>query len=452
MLSNKGTYRASFYTLGCRLNQSETALISDSFFRRGYRVVDFGEATDVCVINTCTVTEQADAKCRQLVRQVLKKSPDAMVAVVGCYAQMASDILCGIEGLDLVVGTQDKMRISEMFDVPQKLPETVVIKNRIRHTPFSISSVGNYEHATRANLKVQDGCDFMCSFCVIPFARGRSRSRAFWDIQREAIELVANGHKELVLTGVNVGCYSFEEKGLLDVVKMLEHIDGLDRIRISSIEPTTIPSALVDHMAESEKLCPHFHIPLQSGDDTVLREMKRLYTASEYASFLERLAVRIPNVCLGTDVMVGFPGERETAYENTRRLLSDLPFAYFHVFPFSERAGTPAVKMAGKVLPAERKERSQQLRELSQQKRSQFHVRQLGKTVRVLMEERNAAGLYQGFTDNYARVGAPTQVDLANKIVDVHVRSLHAHDLAMGEVVNGGGSETSAPVHVLSVT
>jgi threonylcarbamoyladenosine tRNA methylthiotransferase MtaB len=313
------------------------------------------------------------------------------------------------------------MRIADFIDVPHKLPAPVVRKSKISRTPFTISSVGNYEHATRANLKIQDGCDFMCSFCVIPFARGRARSRAFWDIQREAIELVELGHKEIVLTGVNIGTYDFDGKTLLDVIKMLEKIDGLERIRISSIEPTTIPNELIDYMAESPKLCHHLHIPIQSGDDTVLKNMRRLYSVAAYAKFLERVQTRIPDICFGTDVMVGFPGEGDVEFNNTVELLRESPFGYFHVFSFSERGGTAAAKMQNRVNLHTKKERSQVLRTLSQKKRAAFYRQHIGQTVRVLMEDRNEHGLFQGLTDNYIKVGVRTEADLSNQLVDIHV-------------------------------
>ena len=436
MIVKKPNYKASFYTLGCRLNQAETSLISNTFKERNYEIVEYGQPTDVCVINTCTVTEQADAKCRQLVRQVLKRSPDAFVAVVGCYAQMGAEALRRIEGIDLIVGTEEKLAVADFIDIPQKLPEPIIRNSKISKTPFTISSVGNYENATRANLKVQDGCDFMCTFCVIPFARGRGRSRAFWDIQREAIQLVERGHKELVLSGVNIGTYEFEGKTVLDIVKMLETIDGLERIRISSIEPTTIPIELVEHMADSEKLCSHFHIPIQSGDDSVLSNMRRLYNVAEYAEFVEMVANLIPDVCLGTDVMVGFPGEGEAEFANTRRLLKQLPFAYFHVFPFSEREGTAAVKMKDKVEAQAKKERSEILRKLSGEKKAHFYKQQVGKTVNVLMEEQDESGLFQGFTDNYVKVGVPTESDLSNEFVVVELKEINQRNLAIGEILN----------------
>ena len=433
-LMNQSNYKASFYTLGCRLNQAETAIISNTFKSKGYDVVDFEKPTDVCVINTCTVTEKADAECRKLVRQVLRRSPDAFVAVVGCYAQIGTEALQQIDGIDLIVGTEEKMRVSEFIDVPHKLPTPLVRKKKISRTPFTIGSVGNYEHATRANLKIQDGCDFMCSFCVIPFARGRARSRAFWDIQREAIELVEVGHKEIVLTGVNIGTYDFEGKTLLDVIKMLERIDGLERIRISSIEPTTIPIELVDHIAESAKLCRHLHIPIQSGDDTVLRNMRRLYSVAEFTDFLEMVQTRVPEICFGTDVMVGFPGEGEGEFQNTANLLRELPLAYFHVFSFSERGGTAAARMSDKVDFQGKCERSRVLRSLSKKKRQEFYRGQVGKTVRVLMEDRDEAGLFQGLTDNYIKVGIADDRDLGNQFVNVQIETLLAREMLLGTV------------------
>ncbi len=429
--------RASFYTLGCRLNQAETALISQSFKNKGYQVVEFGESADVCVINTCTVTEQADAKCRQLVRQALRRSPGAFVAVVGCYAQMAVETLKQIEGVDLIVGNEEKMQVAEFIDTPLKLPEPIVRRRRIGRAPFTIGSVGNYEHATRANLKIQDGCDFMCSFCIIPFARGRARSRAFRDVQWEALELVARGHRELVLTGVNIGTYAHEGRRLLDLIRMLESIEGVGRIRISSIEPTTVSRDLVEYMADSEKLCAHLHIPLQSGDDGILRKMRRDYTVSEYEKLVSWACGRVPNLCLGTDVMVGFPGEGERQFENTRRLLQALPFAYFHVFTYSERHGTPAARMPGRVDPKVRKARSQNLRTLSREKRRRFYLQYVGRTLRVLMEERNEGGWFHGLTDNYVRVGVHTQEDLSNRFVDVTARQLEADTMLSGALAPG---------------
>ena len=427
--------KASFYTLGCRLNQAETALIGNSFRQKGYEQVEFGQAADVCVINSCTVTEQADAKCRQLVRQVLRKNPETFVAVVGCYAQIGAEALRTIDGVDLIVGTQDKLRVIDFIDDPIKLPEPQIVKSRMTNAPFTIATETMAAPTTRANLKIQDGCDFMCSFCVIPFARGRARARAFWDIQREAMQLVAAGHKEIVLTGVNIGTYQFEDKTFLDVVKMLLTIPALKRLRISSIEPTTIPNELIDLMADSEVLCPHLHIPVQSGDDGILAAMKRLYTTAEFFHFVELAAARVPDILIGTDIMVGFPGESDAAFQASCDLLQNSPLAYAHVFTFSERGGTAATRLQGKVSAKIKKERSATLHHLSQEKKNSFYRRFLGRHLRVLTEERNEHGYWVGFSDNYLKVAVMSEALPANSLIMAQLVSL-SEDTANGELVN----------------
>ncbi len=426
--------KASFFTLGCRLNQAETALIGNSFRQKGYEVVEFGQPADVCVINSCTVTEQADSKCRQLVRQVLRKNPATFVAVVGCYAQIGSEVLRQVEGIDLIVGTEDKLRVSDFIDDPIKLPAPQVIKNKMTKAPFTIATEGGAAPTTRANLKIQDGCDFMCSFCVIPFARGRARSRAFWDIQREALLLVGAGHQEIVLTGVNIGTYQFEDKAFLDVVKMLLTIPALKRLRISSIEPTTIPLELIDLMADSAVLCPHLHIPVQSGDDHILAAMKRLYTTAEYLQFVEYASKRIPDMLIGTDVMVGFPGESDAAFQASCALLKDSPLAYAHIFPFSSRGGTAATKLQHKISPALKKQRSAELHRLSDEKKHAFYTRFLGRQLRMLTEEQNASGQWIGFTDNYIKVAIPTNGLAENTFVTARLASV-SDETVLGEVV-----------------
>jgi threonylcarbamoyladenosine tRNA methylthiotransferase MtaB len=426
--------KASFYTLGCRLNQAETALIGNRFRQKGYELVEFGQAADVCVINSCTVTEQADAKCRQLVRQVLRKNPETFVAVVGCYAQIGSEALQKIDGIDLIVGTQDKLSVIDFIDDPVKLPGPQIVKTKMTKAPFTIAADGMAAPTTRANLKIQDGCDFMCSFCVIPFARGRARSRAFWDIQREALQLVEAGHKEIVLTGVNIGTYQFEDKTFLDVVKMLLAIPELKRLRLSSIEPTTIPLALIDLMADSEVLCPHMHIPVQSGDDGILAAMKRLYTTTEYLRFIEYAANRVTDILIGTDIMVGFPGEGDAAFQASCDLLRNSPLAYAHVFTFSERGGTAATKLKNKVSPAIKKIRSAELHKISEAKKNHFYTRFLGRHLRVLTEEQNARGHWLGFSDNYIKV-AMTNANLSeNSLIEVRLVSVSG-EAGIGEIV-----------------
>jgi threonylcarbamoyladenosine tRNA methylthiotransferase MtaB len=424
--------RASFHTLGCRLNQAETATISAAFAIKGYTIVEAGEETDVHVINTCSVTEGAEAKCRQAVRATLRRSPLAYVVVTGCYAQVGVDALRRINGLDLIVGTEDKMRLAELIDLPRKLGQPQVVHSKkIGQDDFTIDLIGDYSSQTRANLKIQDGCNFACAFCIIPFSRGGARSRKLDNIVREAHGLVERGHREIILTGVNIGTYTSEGQDLLRVIQALEDIDGLERIRISSIEPTTISEALVEWMATSRKLCPYLHIPVQSGDDLVLQRMKRHYPSSEFAAFVEWIATRVPDVCLGTDAMVGFPGEDERAFTNTRTLLADLPLAYFHVFSYSERPRTYAQRYTDQVSPPIVQERSRILRELSAHKKSAFYRRFTGRILRVLFERREDSGLYTGFSDNYIKIGVATEGDMANQLLPVCLHGVEK-GLALG--------------------
>ncbi|MFQ5628642.1 MAG: tRNA (N(6)-L-threonylcarbamoyladenosine(37)-C(2))-methylthiotransferase MtaB [bacterium] len=416
--------KASFYTLGCRLNQAETSLIASRFRKHGYNIVDFGEPSDVCIINSCTVTEQADAKCRQVVRQALRRNPDTYVAVVGCYAQTGAEALQNIEGIDLIVGTQEKINVLDHIVEPVKNPAPVVVRKKMARTPFTIDVDSNEVSTTRANLKIQDGCDFMCSFCVIPFARGRARSRAFWDIQREAMQLIDAGHKELVLTGVNIGIYQFEEKSFLDVLNMLLKIPGLERLRISSVEPTTIPEKVLDLMADSEKLCPHLHIPVQSGSDRVLEQMRRLYSRTEFLKFIERAEKKVPDILIGTDLMVGFPNEDDHDFEESCDLLDSSPLAYAHVFTFSERSGTAANRFSGKVDPIVKKARSKRMHRISEQNRDNFYKRFIGKNLRVLTEETDAQGRWLGYSDNYIKVAIDDDKLLENQLVNVRIGSV----------------------------
>jgi threonylcarbamoyladenosine tRNA methylthiotransferase MtaB len=412
--------RVAFSTIGCRLNQAETALLKDGFRRRGFIPVEYGQDTDVLVLNSCTVTESAEADCRRLVRQTLRRSPQAFVAVTGCYAQTGLDVLRQIEGIDLIVGNQFKMQLPDLLPpVPQQIKQSVPQVHHERMDPdnFVLEGVGDYS-TTRANLKIQDGCQFMCAFCLIPFARGRERSRLADDAIREAEELVQRGHRELVLTGVNIGQFQDQDIDLLGLISRLEAIEGLERIRISSIEPTTIPNGLIEYLKTSRKLCRFLHVPLQSGDDTILRTMNRRYTIQEYQNAMELACSTIPNVCFGTDVMVGFPGEGEREFANTLAFIKDLPFAYVHVFSYSPRPGTASTKMADQVSPGDIKERSRTLRELSRQKREAFQQRFLGRELSVLFEE-EANGVWTGLTDHYLRVDVRSSLHLKNTVQSV---------------------------------
>src|SRR5262245_20263348 len=427
--------RASFHTLGCRLNQAETATISATFAARGYTIVEHGAETDVCVINTCSVTESAEAKCRQAVRAVLRHSPHAYVVVTGCYAQVGVEVLRRISGVALIVGTEHKMQVADLVELSQQSGQPRVVHSpKISRGDFIVEGVGHYEGHTRAHIKIQDGCNFACAFCIIPFTRGGARSRKLDDIVREAHGLVALGHRELVLTGVNIGTYTSEGHDLLRVIQALERVDGLARLRISSIEPTTVSEAVVEWMATSTKLCPYLHVPVQSGDDQILQRMKRHYTHAAFAAFVEGVVRRVPHICLGTDVMVGFPGEDEVAFTNTRTLLADLPLAYFHVFSYSERPHTFAQRYTDTVPSTVIQERSRILRELSGRKKAAFYRQYLGRTLRVLFERREDSGLYTGFSDNYIKVGVATADEVANQLLPVWLCGVEP-GLALGTFV-----------------
>ncbi len=422
---------ASFHSLGCRLNQTEAALWAGAFQKKGYSILEWGEPSDLVVINTCSVTERGEASCRNAIRQALRRRTDAFVVVTGCYAQVGLEALRAIEGIDMIVGTEYKDKFPDFIDRPRKLPDPVILHSSlIDDSDFEIPATG-YHHTTRASLKVQDGCDFFCSFCIIPFTRGRERSRKLFDLLREARELAEQGYRELVLTGVNIGRYQHEGTTFDGMVEKLEEIGGLSRIRITSIEPTTIESSLVSRMARSEKLCHYFHIPIQSGDPDVLGAMNRRYTAEGYRRFIDSVLEAVPDVGLGTDVIVGFPGETEESFERTLRLLESIPFAYFHVFSYSKRYGTRAGRLLEHVPSEAIKERSQRLRDLSAEKKRAFALRFAGSEVDVLFEQKDESGLWTGLTGNYLRVGVASAEPLKNQLRRVRVLEAGS-ELALG--------------------
>ncbi len=422
--------KASLYTLGCRLNQAETAIIAKSLKSRGFEITEFGNKADLTVINTCTVTEQADAKCRQAVRKVLRKSPETYVAVVGCYAQMAVDVIKEIPGVDLIVGNEHKLNIAAHIDSLQKQEIPLIIHSpKISREEFTIESYGLYDNSTRANLKIQDGCNFVCSFCIIPTARGPARSRKREDILREAEKLVELGHQELVLTGVNIGTYNSDGHSILSLLNDLEKINSLQRIRISSIEPTTIPKNVIRLMADSEKICKHLHIPLQSGDDRILKLMRRKHNMSEFTHFIEFVEKTVPDVGIGTDVMVGFPSEDDAAFINTKKVLADLPVSYYHVFTYSDRKGTTAYKMDEKVAHDIKKKRTNILIQQGERKKRAFFERFLGQSFPVLFEQKNKAGYWTGYTSNYMQVAMKSDQDLHNQIIEVKIDKIQENQL-----------------------
>lgn len=440
--------RASLHTVGCRLNQAESAVLGDVLSRRGYDIVPYGDSTDLLVLNTCSVTEHAERDCRYAIRKTLRHSPHAFVAVTGCYAQTGQEILRRIPGIDLLVGNQFKMELAEYLPAPtslQKLPAVELHHTRtITREDFTLPGTA-YADATRALLKIQDGCDFMCSFCIIPFARGRERSRLMGDVVREAEALAAHGYKEVVLTGVNIGRYRDGHEGLVDLIRRLESIPDIYRIRVSSIEPTTIGDELLEHMAGSEKLCRYLHIPLQSGDNAILRAMNRHYTSRDYQTLIETACRRIPDLGLGTDLMVGFPGEEDAQFERTVQMASQLPFSYLHVFSFSQRPGTAAAKMGRPVPKPVIRQRSRALAELSRSKSLAWHERYIGRPVSVLFEQGQRDGFRLGLTDTFMRVAVAASEDLSGTLREVTITSV-TDGLAYGKLTHSRPSPSLSTI------
>jgi threonylcarbamoyladenosine tRNA methylthiotransferase MtaB len=449
------SYTVAFETLGCRLNQAETAVFVRQFIDKGYRWIPSSDDADLCVINTCTLTGQATAKCRRLIRSIVRRNPDACIAAVGCYAQTSAEELTTITGLDYIVGTSDKMRLTEIIPSPVKLPEPVIVRSKAARESFTIDGAGYYPVHTRANLKVQEGCAFVCSFCIIPRSRGPARSRDFDDVLREARLLVTEGHRELIITGVNVGTYHDRGRTLADVVAALESLNGLDRIRLSSIEPTTIQKRLVRRMKSGGKLCPYLHVPLQSGSDGILEKMRRKYSSAEYVAYMNGLAAQIPNIGLGTDVIVGFPGEDEAAFQKTCEVVDAIPFNNIHVFSFSARHGTGAMKLPKQVAGDVIVERSRRLHALARQKRREFYENQIGVTHRVLFEERSSDGRFVGLSDNYVKVAVASDLDLGNRMGSVQVTAVSAESnegamLALGNLIEAENATRPLRAHALA--
>ena len=426
----------ALHTLGCKLNSAETAAIGRRFLERGYTLVPVGESADVCVINTCTVTARADRECRQIIRRALRAPRDPLLVVTGCYAQLRPEEVASIPGVDLVLGTREK------FDVLSYLPEVregfgpqVHVSAAATADDFGPASTSAADDRTRAFLKVQDGCDYTCSFCTIPRARGTSRSQSIEASVSQAEELVAQGYREIVLTGVNVGDYGRTSgTNLLSLLRALESVPGLRRLRISSIEPNLLTDEIIQAAASSSVLCPHFHIPLQSGDDTVLRRMRRRYTVADYAARVHAVRRILPDAGIGVDVIVGFPGETEAQFERTARFLTELPVSYLHVFTYSARPDTPAAGYPDQVSPRERQRRNAVLRSIGEMKRLSFHETLLGRTVQVLLENEVRDGRRMGLAPNYARVAVEAVAGPAaraqrpfelreNEIVPAEIRS-----------------------------
>jgi len=422
--------RASVHTLGCRLNQAESLALREQLELRGYDLVSFGEPSDLVIINTCTVTRLADAKCRNAIRSFIRKNPAAFVAVIGCYSQIGYQELAKIEGVDLILGNRDKMQVLDYVGLG-KNERPVILRDRITREDFTLEFVGDAPYPKRANLKIQDGCNFVCSFCIIPKARGPARSRELENLLEEARHQAARGVKELVLTGVNIGTYDSCGEDILGLVDELNEVEGLERVRISSIEPTTIPEALFDRMNDPEHvLLPYLHIPLQAGSDAVLKSMRRRYTLQEFLDFINMANERVRDLCIGTDILVGYPGEGDAEFEQTCRTFMDHPFAYCHVFSYSERDTTPAARMENRHDVPVKQRRSARLRRLSERKRYEYYEKHLGREMTVLFEDPKEDH-WPGYTDNFIRVIVRDERDLRNRVCRVRL------DQVLGDAVVG---------------
>ena len=433
--------KVAFYTLGCKLNFAETSTIARSFEEDDYIRVDFDDPADIYVINTCSVTENADKQFKQIVRKALKTNPKAFLAAVGCYAQLKPEELASVDGVDLVLGAKEKFNITQYIDDLTKNNEGIVHSCEISETDFYVGSYSIGDR-TRAFLKVQDGCDYKCTYCTIPMARGISRSDTIENILSNAKKISDKGIKEIVLTGVNIGDYGKGEFGnkkhehtFLELVQALDKVEGIERLRISSIEPNLIKDETIDFIAQSKSFVPHFHIPLQSGSNEILKKMKRRYLRELYVSRVAKIREVMPDACIGVDVIVGFPGETDEHFLETYHFLNELDISYLHVFTYSERDNTEAVLMDGVVPDAVRAKRSKMLRGLSAKKRNAFYESQLGKEKTVLFESDNKQGYIHGFTENYVKVKAPWDPALVNTLHKVKLTKIDVDGMVRFEFV-----------------
>ena len=422
--------KVAFYTLGCKLNFSETSTIARDFSNEGFDRVDFSEEADIYVINTCSVTENADKRFKRIVKKAQQVNPDAFVAAVGCYAQLKPKELADVEGVDLVLGATEKFKITQYLNDLTKNDFGEVHSCEIQEADFYVGSYSIGDR-TRAFLKVQDGCDYKCTYCTIPLARGISRSDKLENVLKNAREIATQGIKEIVLTGVNIGDYGKGEFGnkkhehtFLDLVKALDGVEGIERLRISSIEPNLLKDETIKVVAQSRAFVPHFHIPLQSGNNEMLGKMRRRYRRELYVDRVQHIKKLMPQACIGVDVIVGFPGETDEHFLDTYTFLQELNISYLHVFTYSERDNTPAATMDGAVSIKKRKKRSKMLRGLSAKKRHAFYESQLGTAHEVLFEGENKRGYIYGFTENYVKVKTPWDPALVNTVHKVSLTEI----------------------------
>ena len=429
--------KVAFYTLGCKLNFSETSTLARLFEEGGYGKVDFEENPDVFIINTCSVTENADKKCKQLVKRAQKINSNALIAIVGCYAQLKPDEIGKIPGVDLVLGANEKFNLLEHIDKLESKPEKSIVKyDSIKKTVDFVPSF-SFGDRTRSFLKVQDGCDYFCTFCTIPLARGKSRNASISETVKEAEKIAQTEIKEIVLTGVNIG--DFGQGGVEnfnELVQELDKVEGIDRFRISSIEPNLLSNEIINFCLNlSKRFVPHFHIPLQSGSNAMLKAMRRKYETELYAERVATIKKHNPDCCIGVDVIVGFPGETDEEFAKTVDFLKEIDISYLHVFTYSERANTTAIKMGDSVPMEIRRERSKILHLLSDRKKRHFYEQNKGRIRTALIESEQDEGWMYGFTDNYVKVRIPFDLSLANKLVEVKLVKVNSDDSMDCEIV-----------------
>lgn len=416
--------KIAFHTLGCKLNFSETSTIARMFPKSDYEIVDFKEVADYYVINSCSVTSIAEKKCKTAAKQAKKRNPNSKVTMMGCFPQIKPETVAKFEAVDLILGNEDKFNLPEYLSNPEseRAKEVHVLdlaKSKVFSPAYSTSR-------TRSFLKVQDGCDHFCTYCSIPFARGRSRSASVAETIAKAAEVGQSDAREIILTGVNIGDFGKgTDENFYDLLVELEKVPGIERIRISSVEPELLTDEIIELVAQSEVILPHFHLPLQSGCDKTLKDMKRFYDTALYAGRVEKIKSLLPDACIAADLIVGFPTEADEDFATTKQFIADLPISYVHVFTYSQREDTKALRMQNVVTPAEKKKRSQQLHELSERKRMQFYRENIGSTRKVLWESEVQGGMLSGWTENYIKVLTPYRAELENTIQEVKLLQLN---------------------------
>lgn len=428
--------KVALYTLGCKLNFSESSSIARMFQEEGFARVDFNDMPDVFVINTCSVTENADKKCKQLVKKAKKVNPAAFIAIIGCYAQLKPEEIAQIKGVNMVLGAAEKFKIVDYFNQQEKEEVAKVYASKIKAANEFVPS---YSHGdrTRSFLKIQDGCDYFCTFCTIPLARGKSRNQSISETINVANEIASTNVKEVVLTGVNIGDFG-QGKGSEDffqLIQQLDKVEGIERFRISSIEPNLLSNEIIDFVSQSAKFMPHFHIPLQSGSNKILKMMRRKYLKELYSERVARIKEKMPHACIGVDVIVGFPGETDEDFMETYRFLNELPVSYLHVFTYSERPNTTAIKLENPVSKEKRSERSKMLHILSDKKKRFFYEQFLDEKAKVLLEAEQHEGFLNGFTENYIKVKVPFEEGLENTIQEISIKTIDSENVAEGELV-----------------